>query len=203
MKRNKQIDEKTNRVVVLGIATLIVGVILISILCYKSYHSGDSIQTIILFGGILGILFFFKTIERIIEKKVMNRMMNSSEYNHFINSYGFNKINTGSYKGAINNYFVTLNNYEDKNFTFVEIENKLYIDVFCDCSNLTQKEINRIEDKGYVVTHHSIRKVLSSWWNRFKTSKLENCIDEQLDIAIEYKLNNIEEKELKKDEYWA
>lgn len=201
MKRNKHIEKQFGRTIILGIVVLILGIVLIGIQAYAFFKSGYS--NIAIFTSIILLMIIGKFLKSQIELILLNRMKNSKEFEKLRRSFDFKKVDTNYYEAKSKGYFITMNNHVNPKIKSDGRMKDLFLDLFCDCSELSPKEINEIEDKGFIVTHHSIRKFSSNWLIRFNANKISNTLNQQLELANKYQLKIIKEEELKKKEYWV
>lgn len=209
MKRNKHIDKEINWVISLGLILLGLVVLFLSYQAYSFYVSSGLglllIGLIVVLLIIASILFkvllqFFKTK---IELTLFQRMKDSKEFEKLIEAFDFKFINTGYSETTLNGYFVTMNNYVMTKEKSSGEESYFLLELFCDCSELSRKEIDAIEYKNFIVTHNSIIKFSTDWFFRFDAKKIFECLNEQLVFAAKYKLKVIKEEVLKSEEYWS
>ncbi|MCB0539869.1 MAG: hypothetical protein KDE33_20300, partial [Bacteroidetes bacterium] len=90
-----------------------------------------------------------------------------------------------------------------KNTIPFQVTNQLFVDLFCDCSRLSEKEIEEIEDKNFIVTHISIRRVISNWVERYDINRISLILDDQVKLAERFDLVPIKKAQLEKEDFWA
>jgi len=200
MKRNKNIDKRLGKTVVIGIVIFLLVLVLLVILAFSFYSSGYpdiKILAALFFVYVVGIILKYW-----IESTLLERMKTSPAFGELINVFGFKEVKPNYYEGVINGYYVIMINQVQLKFYPDSRVNDLIMDLFCDCSDLSIKEIDMIEDSDFVVLHDLIRKFSSNWFTRFDAKKISSTLKKQLEIVNTYHLGSIDEAEVEKGVYW-
>ncbi len=200
MKRNKHIDKQVGKTFSWGIVALVFVIPLLGIQAYSIFKLGYS-NIAICFSVILAMIVG-KLLQSQVESILLQRMKTSIDFEKLTKSFEFNETDTNYYEVKFEGYFITMYNHVNPKIKSDGRVNSFCLELFCDCSELSTNEINEIEDSGFVVTHHSIRKFSSNWFIRFNANKISNMLNQQLELVYKYQLKNIDEEELKKKEYW-
>lgn len=201
MKRNQHIDRQFDRTVTWGTIFLLVGVVLVGIQVYASFEFEYS--NIALFISIVLAMMVARFVKSQIEAILLQRMKASKEFENLVETFEFKETFTDYYEANRNGYFVAMSNHVNTKVKSDARMSYLFLDLFCDCSTLSPEEISEIENKGFIVTHHSIRKFSSNWFVRFNPVKISNLLKSQLALANKYQLNIVSEEEIKSKEYRA
>ena len=203
MKRNKHIDSEFNQVIILGLLLVILLIALIGIDLYMKFISGDIIRYLKIIVIIILIYEILKISGRLIENRLLRKKMDSSEFELMLKSKNFDNIAGDYYAGVRSGYYSRIFDFKMKNTIPFQVTNQLFVDLFCDCSRLSEKEIEEIEDKNFIVTHISIRRVISNWVERYDINRISLILDDQVKLAERFDLVPIKKAQLEKEDFWA
>lgn len=203
MKRQK--DEKFSQVPFFLIGVVLIMIIIPSVLIvlniYLKFLSEELVSKLTELVIGFSILGLIKIVANQIEKGLLQKMLKSNDFELMRESNNFESIDNQYFEGNRLGYYLKIFNHYEMNLTPFPIQtnNQLFVDVFCDTSGLSEEEIDKIEDGNYIVTHFSIRSVISNWTVRFNIKKISAILEGQIQLAQKRGLKPILKSQIGKE----
>lgn len=122
-------------------------------------------------------------------------MIESEKFQHFIKKNKFVEIEPNLFECKRNNYFVMMQNNIDSIFKYNAPPDGLFMDIYCDNSELTKTQIKEIEKSNFIVTPNSIRKHTENLFKRFNLEEIDVYLNDLFEMVDRFDIEALEKED--------